>query len=168
MGKINSGVRIYNNIDQFFLKRDLSHCNLKGQVFLEDYAYTINALLDLYDRTLNIKYKISAQELLDSALSKFYVRKKGIFQKNVILNNELFYEPIDISDHTISNGNSIMLTNFARLGYKKNECIELLNSLNGYLNIYKSYMITAIKALDFFSSKLTGKNCNEQGCKLND
>ena len=29
-------------------------------------------------------------------------------------------------------------------------------------------MITAIKALDFFNSKLSGKNCNEQGCELND
>ena len=164
MNLLKKSEELYNNIDQFFLKRDLSHCNLKGQVFLEDYAYTINALLDLYDRTLNIKYKISAQELLDSALSKFYVRKKGIFQKNVILNNELFYEPIDISDHTISNGNSIMLTNFARLGYKKNECIELLNSLNGYLNIYKSHMISSVRAIDFFKSIQEGKNCGIDGC----
>jgi hypothetical protein len=29
-------------------------------------------------------------------------------------------------------------------------------------------MITAIKALDFFNSKSSGKNCDEQGCKLND
>ena len=29
-------------------------------------------------------------------------------------------------------------------------------------------MITAIKALDFFNSKLNEKNCDEQGCKSND
>jgi hypothetical protein len=29
-------------------------------------------------------------------------------------------------------------------------------------------MITSIKALDFFNSKLRGKNCDDQGCKLND
>ena len=45
---------------------------------------------------------------------------------------------------------------------------ELSKSLNGYLNIYKSYMTTAIKALDFFNSKISGINCNENGCKIND
>ena len=80
---------------------------------------------------------------------------------------DLFFEPIEISDNTTPNGNAIMLLNFTRLGLI-DEGKKLSISLNGYLNIYKSYMITAIKALDFFNSKLSGKNCNEQGCELND
>ena len=38
----------------------------------------------------------------------------------------------------------------------------------GYLNIYKNHMMTAIRALDFFNNVNSEKNCNEQGCKIND
>ena len=29
-------------------------------------------------------------------------------------------------------------------------------------------MMTAIRALDFFNNINSGKNCNEQGCKIDD
>ena len=47
-----------------------------------------------------------------------------------------------------------------------NEAKKLSESLNGYLNIYKNHMMTAIRALDFFDNVNSGKNCNEQGCNL--
>ena len=73
--------------------------------------------------------------------------------------------PIDISDNTLPNANSIMLINFSRLGFS-NKAEELSTSLNGYLNIYKNHMMTAIRALDFFNNVNSGKKCNEQGCKI--
>ena len=60
-----------------------------------------------------------------------------------------------------------MLINLIRLGFTK-ESKKLANSLNGYLNIYKNHMMTAIRALDFFNNNSSEKNCNEQGCKMND
>ena len=39
---------------------------------------------------------------------KVFLKSKNIFQ-NPIDTNDLFISPIDISDHTIPNGNSIML-----------------------------------------------------------
>ena len=59
-----------------------------------------------------------------------------------------------------------MLINLIRLGFNK-EAKKLANSLNGYLNIYKNHMMTAIRALDFFNNINSGKNCNEKGCKIN-
>ena len=100
-------------------------------------------------------------------LLNFIFRKKIFFQKNKIDSKDLFFDPIEISDNTTPNGNAIMLLNFTRLGLMS-EGKELSKSLNGYLNIYKSYMTTAIKALDFFNSKISGINCNENGCKIND
>ena len=44
----------------------------------------------------------------------------------------------------------------------------LSNSLNGYLNIYKNHMMTTIRALDYFNNINDGKNCTEQGCKLDE
>ena len=46
------------------------------------------------------------------------------------------------------------------------EAQKLSESLNGYLNIYKNHMMTSIKAIDYFNSINQGKNCNEQGCKI--
>ena len=44
------------------------------------------------------------------------------------------------------------------------EANKLSNSLNGYLNIYKNYMLTSLRAIDFFQNVKAGKNCNEKGC----
>ena len=57
-----------------------------------------------------------------------------------------------------------MLINLIRLGMMS-EAEKLSRSLNGYLNIYKSHMITAVRALDYYNSVITGKNCNQDGCK---
>ena len=73
--------------------------------------------------------------------------------------------PIDISDNTLPNANSVMLMNFCRLGYK-DQAKELSDSLNGYLNIYKNFMTSSLKALDFFKEIKSGKNCNTEGCEI--
>ena len=59
-----------------------------------------------------------------------------------------------------------MLINFVRLGMME-EAKKLSESLNGYLNIYKNHMMTALRALDFFNNISSGKNCNDQGCIVN-
>ena len=56
-----------------------------------------------------------------------------------------------------------MLINLIRLGMKK-EAKLLSDSLNGYLNVYKNHMMTALRACDYFNNISSGKNCNEQGC----
>ena len=141
----------------------LFHTNSKTSVFLEDYAYAIAMLLDLSDQTLKPNYLFKARDLCKKTIDLFYVKEKSIFQKNIITDNDLFHEPIDISDNNIPNGNSIMLLNFSRLGMK-NEAKELSNSLNCYLNIYKTLMISSLKAIDFHKLIESSKNCNETGC----
>ncbi len=155
------------NIEKKYLKKNIQHSYSKELVFLEDYAFLINALNDLSDKTMNFKYKNLAKKLSIEAMKKFYLKEKNIFQKNQKDNNDIFFRPIDISDNTIPNGNAIMLINLIRLGFK-DEAKNLANSLNGYLNVYKNYMMTAIRALDYFKNISSGKNCNEQGCKIND
>ena len=79
--------------------------------------------------------------------------------------DDIFFKPIDIGDNTIPNGNAIMLINFIRLGMM-DEAKKLSDSLNGYLNIYKNHMMTSLRAIDYFNNIKEGKNCNEQGCKI--
>ena len=116
---------------------------------------------------MNFKYKDLANKLSIQAINRFYLKEKSIFQKNEKTNNHISFKPIDIGDNTIPNGNAIMLIHLIRLGLM-DEAKNLANSLNGYLNIYNNHMMTAIRALDFFNNISSGKNCNEQGCKIND
>ena len=154
----------YNNLEKSFLNEDkLFHTNLKTSVFLEDYAYAIAMLLDLSEQTLKPNYLFKAQNLCKKTIELFYVKEKSIFQKNIITNNDIFHKPIDISDNNIPNGNSIMLLNFSRLGMK-NEAKELSNSLNSYLNVYKSLMASSVKAIDFYKMNESQKNCTDLGC----
>ena len=154
----------YNNLEKIFFREDeFYHTDSKTSVFLEDYAYAIAMLLDLSDQTLKPNYLFQAKDLCQKAIKLFYIKEKSIFQKNIISNNDLFHNPIDISDNNIPNGNSIMLLNFSRLGMK-NEAQELSGSLNGYLNIYKSLMFSSLKSIDYFNLIEKNKNCNESGC----
>ena len=156
----------YENIEKFFYnKKKLQHTLLKPEVFLEDYAYSVTMLLDLYDQTLKPNYLFKAKELCKETIDLFYIKEKLIFQKNIVATNDLFHAPIDISDGNIPNGNSAMLLNFSRLKMK-NEAIELSNSLNGYLNIYKSLMASAIKTIDYFNETNSNQNCNNEGCSI--
>ena len=154
----------YNNLEKIFFKEEkLYHTNSKTFVFLEDYAYAISMLLDLSDQTLKPNYLFKAKDLCSKTIELFYVKEKSIFQKNIVSKNDLFHRPIDISDNNIPNGNSIMLLNFSRLGMKS-EAKELSNSLNGYLNIYKSLMTSSLKSIDYFNMIEDNKNCTENGC----
>ena len=158
---------IFLKIEKKYIENKIYHSYSINNVFIEDYAFLINAINDLSDKTMNFRYKDLAKKLSKEAISKFFLDDKNIFQKNPKTNNDTFFKPIDIGDNTIPNGNAIMLINLVRLGFM-DEAKKLSDSLNGYLNVYKNHMMTALRALDFFNNINSGKNCNEQGCKIDD
>ena len=164
-GYLKDAEDFYSLIEKKYIQNKIYHSYSKDIVFIEDYAFLINAINDLYDKTMNFKYIDVAKKLSNDAISKFYLEDKNIFQKNTIKNNDMFLKPIDIGDSTVPNGNAIMLINLIRLGMMK-EAKKLSDSLNGYLNVYKNHMITSLRAIDFFNNVKEGKNCNEQGCSI--
>ena len=166
-GYLELAEEFFLKIEKKYIETKIHHSYSKDIVFIEDYAFLINAINDLSDKTMNFKYKNLARKLSQEAITKFYLEDKNIFQKNPKNNNDIFFKPIDIGDNTIPNGNAIMLINFVKLGMME-EAKKLSRSLNGYLNIYKNHMMTAIRALDFFNNINSGKNCNEKGCKIDD
>ena len=153
-------------IEKKYLKNKVFHSYSQDLAFVDDYAFLIQCLLDLSDSTMNPKYRILAKKYCDEVIDKFYVSEKKIFQKNDNSNNDIFIKPIDISDNTTANANSIMLINFIRLGFIR-EAKELSESLYGYLNIYKNYMTSSLKALDFYKQVNIGKKCGPDGCEIN-
>ncbi len=166
-GYLKFAEEFFLKIEKKYIEDKIHHSYSKNIVFIEDYAFLINALNDLSDKTMNFKYRDLAIKLSREAIDKFFLEDKKIFQKSPKDNNDTFYKPIDIGDNTIPNGNAIMLINLVKLGMM-DEAKKLFESLNGYLNIYKNHMITAIRSLDFFNNVNSGKNCNEKGCKIVD
>ena len=166
-GYLKLAEEFFTKIEKKYIENIIHHSYSRNIVFIEDYAFLINAINDLSDVTMNFKYKSLAKKLSLEAIDKFFLADKNIFQKNPKENNDSFFNPIEISDNTTPNGNAIMLINFIRLGMM-NEAKKLSESLNGYLNVYKNHMMTSIRALDFFNNINSGKNCNEQGCKLDE
>ena len=156
---------LFSKIEKKYIKKKIYHSYSKNIVFIEDYAFLINSLIDLSDKTMNFKYNDLAKKLSYEAIKKFYLNDKNIFQKNPKTNDDVFFRPIDIGDNTIPNGNAIMLINFIRLGMME-EAKKLSESLNGYLNIYKNHMMTSLRAIDFYNNIKKGKKCNELGCKI--
>jgi len=166
-GYLKLAEEFFLKIEKKYIKNTIHHSYSKEIVFIEDYAFLINAINDLSDTTMNFKYKTLARKFSQVAMEKFFLKDKNIFQKNPKNNNDTFFKPIDIGDNTIPNGNAIMLINLVRCGMM-DEAKKLSVSLNGYMNIYKNHMMTAIRAVDFFNKINSGKNCNEQGCKIDD
>ena len=158
-------VSSFEDIEKKFSKNSLFHSYSNEIVFIEDYAFFIQALIDLADTTLQIEYRIKAKEYSKLAIDKFYSKSKNIFQKTPLDSDDIFFKPIDISDHTVPNGNAIMLLNLTKLGFE-DEAKKLSISLNGYLNNYKSYMTSSIRSLDFFNEYLKSKKCTDEGCSL--
>ncbi len=165
-GYLSLAEEFFLKIEKKYINDKIHHSYSKDIVFIEDYAFLINALNDLSDKTMNFSYKDKARKITLEAFDKFYLEDKRIFQKNPKDNNDVFFKPIDIGDNTIPNGNAMMLINLTRLGMM-DEAKKLSDSLNGYLNVYKNHMMTSLKAIDFFNNIKNGKNCNEEGCKIN-
>ena len=61
-----------------YIKNSIYHSYSKDTVFIEDYAFLINALNDLSDKTMNFKYKDIAKKLSLQAIDKFYLKEKNI------------------------------------------------------------------------------------------
>ncbi|MBR3421108.1 MAG: thioredoxin domain-containing protein [Ruminococcus sp.] len=103
--------------------------------FLEDYAYYIAALIELYNSTLDKKYLMRAEKLCAEAVRRFSDKNGGF---NMCESTELLMNPKELNDGAVPSGNSIMAYVFVRL-YQLTENEE-----------YREY---AKKQLDFMSAQ---------------
>lgn len=82
---------------------------------LEDYAFFIQALIDLYESSFVVKYLIKADELTKSMIKIFYDNENGGFfdvsgeDKSILIKTKEFYDSAEPT------GNSIAIMNLLRL-----------------------------------------------------
>ena len=78
---LNLAEEFFSKIEKKYIKNNIYHSYHKELVFIEDYAFLINALNDLSDKTLNFRYKDLARKYSQEAIDKFFLNDKNIFQK---------------------------------------------------------------------------------------
>ena len=82
---------------------------------LEDYAFLIQGLLDLYEASLEYSYLQHAKQLTDLTRDLFEDENNGGFFLTAHDGEVLLARPKEIYDGAIPSGNSIMALNLARL-----------------------------------------------------
>ncbi|MBV6439321.1 MAG: hypothetical protein EPGJADBJ_00960 [Saprospiraceae bacterium] len=94
----------------------LKHSASQKEAFLEDYAFFIAALTDLYQITFNVRYLQIAGKYADVVLSYFYDRESGLFFYTDIRQSDIVLRKKDLYDNATPSGNSTMAHNLQRLG----------------------------------------------------
>ncbi|HIQ31089.1 MAG TPA: thioredoxin domain-containing protein [Aquifex aeolicus] len=97
----------------------LLHRYRKGQAgiraFLEDYAYLIWGMTELYFATFDRKYLEKARELADWVLEHFWDRKNGGFFQTPDYGDSPLVRRKETYDGALPSGNSVMIFNLLRL-----------------------------------------------------
>lgn len=83
--------------------------------FLEDYAYTIWALIEMYQLTFDITYIKTAQSLSDYQYTHFWDENDGGFFVTPDNGEKLLIRSKEVYDGAIPSGNSVSAYNFIRL-----------------------------------------------------
>ena len=104
--------------------------NIKGK--LDDYAFFIFALLELFNTTLNPDYLKPAVSINDYMLLHFYDTTKGFFLVSD-LDEELITRPQNIYDSAIPAGSSVAVYNLLKLS-KLTGNMEYLEISNKYFD----------------------------------
>jgi len=145
------------NLIKDLTKNEIYHCykDKDGvKVFLDDYTYLAQLMINFYETTGEINYLDDAKKIVQQTWELFYDRENKILQKNPIKQNDLFVPPLDINDSNIPNGNSVFLLNCKKLEAITNDTKwqsmtkELIQSFHSFLNLKSTQMVSYIKNLD--------------------
>jgi len=110
---------ILKNIKKQDNRLDRNFKNGKSSIngFLDDYAFTIDAFIGLYQATFDEKWLHEAQQLSEYAISHFYDNKSGMFYYTSDIDPSLIARKMEIADNVIPAANSVMAKNLFILGH---------------------------------------------------
>lgn len=103
------------------LMRLFYHGRVQGEGFSEDYAFFIQALLDLYEATMEREYLIKAYELNEVMIHRFWDNEQGGFfftQREIF---PMIGRSKNPYDQVIPSSNSVAVMNLLRLGSLKKD-----------------------------------------------
>lgn len=163
----DAAIKSYSFIEKYLIGKDgkLIHRFRDGEsglpAHIDDYAFMINSLIDLYEATFEIKYLKRAIELNDILMKDFWDEQNGGFYFTSSTSEELIARQKDVYDGAIPSGNSIELLNLIRLSrftaniYFEKKASILVKYFSGYIVSSPSAFCMYMCALDFLLSSST-------------
>src|SRR4030042_308216 len=127
---------------------------LKG--YAEDYAFFIQALIDLYEGTFKIEWLEEADDLNRRMIHQFWDEGNGGFFFTGRENESLIARSKNPYDNAIPSANSIAILNLVRLGYLtgeesfKRKAEQTLHLFYNFLNQHPSGFPQMLSGLSFF------------------
>lgn len=126
--------------------------------YAEDYAFLIQALIDLYEATFEMKYLKKANDLNERMIHQFWDVQNGGFFFTGTENESLIARSKNPYDNAIPSANSIGLFNLIRLGYLtgqeslKQKSEQILQLFYGFLSEHPSGFAHMLSGYSFFLS----------------
>lgn len=123
--------------------------------FLDDYAFLIQGLCDLYEAGFDAHDLQAANDLLYQAILLFWDEGRGGFFFSARGSEKLLYDSKELYDGAIPSGNSVMTLNMLRLGRMTmnrdlEHKVELsLSYFSGMIHRYPAGYTQMLAALDF-------------------
>ena len=102
--------------DDLQMTRNYKNGKSSIPAFLDDYAFTISAFLELYKSTFDEYWLKKAEVLTDYALEHFRDEQSGMFYYTHDQHSSLIVRKKEISDNVIPSSNSEMALNLFQLG----------------------------------------------------
>jgi uncharacterized protein YyaL (SSP411 family) len=121
---------------------DRNYKNGKSTInaFLDDYAYTIEAFISLYEATFDEKWIYASKKLADYAIQHFADKESGMFFFTSDVDDPLIARKIDFSDNVTPSSNSSLAAGLYKLSkYFYNEGYEEITI--GQIRIMKDAVI---------------------------
>jgi uncharacterized protein YyaL (SSP411 family) len=84
--------------------------------FLEDYALTIEALIKLYEATLDEKWLITSKQLVEYSIENFYDQESKMFYFTSKNDTRLVARKLEVNDNVIPASNSVLANTLYDLG----------------------------------------------------
>jgi uncharacterized protein YyaL (SSP411 family) len=100
-----------------YLMRVFNRGRGQGDAFSEDYAFFIQALIDLYEATFEIGWLKEADDLNHEMIRQFWDERNGGFFFTGKESETLIARSKNPYDHVIPSANSVAVLNLIRLGY---------------------------------------------------
>lgn len=139
----------------------------KVEACLDDYAFFIEALIELYQETFEISYLEKAKKLTEISLEKFLDKEQNLFYYASKTTANIFLKTKEIQDNVIPSSNAVMAENLFCLGkyFGKENYIDLSKKMlasvqkqiTHFPGAYTNWLKLANKhALGFFEIVIVG------------
>jgi len=160
-------IKSYSFIEKYLTEKDgrLIHRFRDGEsglpAHIDDYAFMINAAIDLYETTFEIEYLKRAIKLNDILMKEFWDEQSGGFYFTSSTSEELIARQKDVYDGAVPSGNSVALLNLIRLSrftsniYFEKKAYVIVKYFSGYVSKSPSAFCMFMCGLDFLFSAST-------------